>query len=137
MADNFYGKYRAEVVDINDPEHSGRVRFKCPKVLGDLISNWALPCLPPHITGIPPVGTMIWVEFEEGRKDAPIWTGCFYTASQWTKSSGGGDSNSVCISPGGDVLISPTKGVNFSCSGIASNQKFPESKHADLASELG
>lgn len=105
--DEFYGKYRAIVVNTNDPEHSGRLRFTCPKVLGQQISNWALPCLPPHITGVPKVGTMIWVEFEEGRKDAPIWTGCFYTASQWSTATGGCDSKSVNISPPGDLSLKP------------------------------
>ena len=129
MADNFFGKYRGEVVNVNDPEHSGRIKVTCPKVLGEQISNWALPNLPPYYSCVPKVGTMVWVEFEEGRKDAPIWTGCFYTAGQWSEASGGGDSRSMCFNVPG--------GIKFSCSEITSNQKFPESKHADIAGALG
>ncbi len=27
---------------------------------------------------VPPIGAGVWVEFEQGDPDCPIWTGCFY-----------------------------------------------------------
>jgi hypothetical protein len=78
----FYGKYRAEVVDINDPEFCGRVRVKCPRVIGLNSSNWALPCFPPGTFVLPKVGDLVWVEFEGGCVDEPIWIGVFYTPKQ-------------------------------------------------------
>lgn len=36
----FYGKYRAKVVDVNDPERRGRIRVQCPAVLGIYKSAW-------------------------------------------------------------------------------------------------
>lgn len=79
----FYGKYRGEVVDVNDPEQRGRIRVKCPEVLGDQLSRWALPCFPPNTFSLPSKGSLVWVEFEGGDRDNPIWTGVFYTKEQW------------------------------------------------------
>lgn len=80
----FYGKYRAEVVDNNDPDKRGRIRVKCPSVLGEQISRWALPCFPPNTFTIPQAKELVWIEFEGGKKDSPIWNGVFYTKEQLT-----------------------------------------------------
>lgn len=79
----WHGKYRAVVVDINDPERRGRIRVQCPKVLGDYISAWCEPCIPyaTDFSGdfyVPPLNEAIWVEFEEGNVDKPIWNGGWY-----------------------------------------------------------
>lgn len=84
----YYGKYRGKVVNVDDPEKRGRVKVECPSVLGKQISNWALPSLPPFIYYIPPVGSLVWVEFEEGKIDSPIWSGLFYTLEGWAKGAG-------------------------------------------------
>ena len=78
----YYGKYRAQVVDNNDPEKRGRIRVKCPTVLGEQISRWALPCFPPNTFTVPQVGELVWIEFEGGKKDSPIWNGVFYSKEQ-------------------------------------------------------
>lgn len=78
----YYGKYRAIVRDTDDPEKRGRIRVECPAVLGKQLSAWALPNLPPNCFSVPLVGSMVWIEFEGGRKDSPIWTGVFYTTDQ-------------------------------------------------------
>lgn len=79
----YLGKYKGIVKDIQDPEQRGRIKVSCPEVLGNLTSKWALPCLPPNIYAVPPVGSWVWVEFEGGRKDSPIWSGCWYPQEQW------------------------------------------------------
>ena len=84
----YFGKYRAEVVDVADPEQRGRIRVKCPEVLGTQISRWALPCFMPNTFTVPAKGTLVWVEFEGGKKDSPIWTGVFYTKDQWKSKFG-------------------------------------------------
>jgi uncharacterized protein involved in type VI secretion and phage assembly len=81
----FYGKYRGIVVDNNDPNKLGRIKVKVQDVLGDRESGWALPALPYAGDGvglylIPPVDAFVWVEFEHGAPDYPIWTGCFWGA---------------------------------------------------------
>lgn len=84
MAQNkFYGKYRGTVVINVDPEQRGRITAMVPDVLGMIPSSWAMPCLP--IAGkqqgtyfIPQVGAGVWIEFENGDADHPIWTGGFW-----------------------------------------------------------
>lgn len=79
----YFGKYRAVVKDTNDPEKRGRIKVECPEVLGKQLSAWALPCFPPNQFSIPKKDTLVWVEFEGGRIDSPIWVGVFYTKEQW------------------------------------------------------
>jgi hypothetical protein len=78
-----YGKYRAIVKETDDPEKRGRIKVSCPSILGKQLSNWALPCLPPSIFGVPAKDSLVWVEFEGGNKDSPIWSGIFYTTDGW------------------------------------------------------
>jgi hypothetical protein len=81
--ERFYGKYRGLVVENLDPEQIGRVLVQVPDVLGEIPSSWAMPCVP--AAGIqagcfivPPIGSQVWIEFEQGDPDYPIWTGGFW-----------------------------------------------------------
>src|SRR6201996_2388909 len=79
----FYGKYRGLVIENIDPMQIGRVIAQVPDVLGELPSSWAMPCVPAAgIQGgmfiVPPIGSQVWVEFEQGNPDYPIWTGGFW-----------------------------------------------------------
>jgi hypothetical protein len=78
-----YGKYRGLVIENIDPQQIGRVLVQVPDVLGETPSSWAMPCVP--AAGIqagcfmvPPIGSQVWVEFEQGDPDYPIWTGGFW-----------------------------------------------------------
>ncbi len=80
--EKYYGKYRGEVVDNLDPEKRGRVRLHIPSVLGsEMESHWAEPCLPfggladQGLFMVPECGAEVWVEFEAGSINHPIWTG--------------------------------------------------------------
>lgn len=80
---NFLGKYRGTVEDNVDRSGQGRIRVRVPAVLGDSDLSWAMPCVPYAGPGVgffamPPVGANVWVEFEGGDPDYPIWTGCFW-----------------------------------------------------------
>lgn len=79
----FFGKYRGEVENNLDPFQQGRLQVSCPAVLGDGTLSWAMPCVPYAGPGegffnLPPTGAKVWVEFEGGDPDYPIWTGCFW-----------------------------------------------------------
>ena len=79
----FFGKYRGQVTNNVDPEMRGRIQVQVPAVLGEGRNSWALPATPYGGDGvgffaIPPVGANVWVEFEAGSPDSPIWTGCFW-----------------------------------------------------------
>lgn len=84
----FYGKYRAFVVNNDDPEQRGRIRVKVPSVFGQEETFWCLPCMPfggldeQGLFMVPEVGAQVWVEFEEGNPDMPIWTGVFWQPSR-------------------------------------------------------
>jgi uncharacterized protein involved in type VI secretion and phage assembly len=54
-----------------------------PDVGGLIPGTWAMPCFP--MTGkqmgaymLPQVGAGVWVEFEQGNRDYPIWSGSWY-----------------------------------------------------------
>ncbi len=80
----YYGKYRAFVVDNEDPETRGRCKLNIPSVLGESISVWALPVFPYGGGGdfgfvaVPPVGAQVVAEFMEGDVSTPLWTGTFW-----------------------------------------------------------
>ena len=55
----------------------------CLQCLGTGTQSWAYPSVPyaglqTGFYAIPPVGANVWVEFEGGDPDHPIWTGCFW-----------------------------------------------------------
>jgi hypothetical protein len=79
----FLGKYRATVVQNLDPMQIGRIQVIVPDVSNLALSSWAMPCVP--IAGkqegvfmVPQVGAGVWVEFEHGDPDYPIWVGGFW-----------------------------------------------------------
>lgn len=83
----FFGKYRGTVTSNLDPQSMGRVQVEVPAVLGDGRLSWAMPCSPYAGPGvgffaIPPVGANVWVEFEAGDPDYPIWSGCFWAQGE-------------------------------------------------------
>lgn len=79
----FWGKYRGVVADINDPLMTMRIKATVPDVYGDGTSGWAMPCAPfggdqMGFFALPKVGGGVWMEFEHGDPDYPIWTGCWW-----------------------------------------------------------
>lgn len=79
----YFGKYRGEVANNIDPLQMGRVQVKVPGLLGDKQLNWAMPCMPyggksVGFFAVPPTGAKVWVEFERGDPNYPIYTGCFW-----------------------------------------------------------
>ena len=79
----FFGKYRGVVLNNIDPMQMGRLMVQVPDVTSLAPGTWAMPCVP--IAGIqsgmvamPVIGSGVWVEFEQGDADYPIWVGCFW-----------------------------------------------------------
>lgn len=79
----FYGKYRGTVINNIDPMLIGRIQVMVPDVSSFIPTSWAMPCVP--VAGIqngtyavPIIGSGVWVEFEQGDPDYPIWAGCFW-----------------------------------------------------------
>lgn len=79
----YFGKYRGTVTNNVDPMRMGRIQALVPDVTGLLPSTWAMPCL--SVAGfqtglftVPIPGSGVWIEFEQGDPDYPIWVGGFY-----------------------------------------------------------
>ena len=79
----YFGKYRGTVLQNIDPEQRARIQAIVPDVSGILPSSWAMPCVP--IAGkamgtfmVPQIGAGVWIEYEQGDPDYPIWTGGFW-----------------------------------------------------------
>lgn len=83
MSEQFFGKFRGTVLNNIDPLGMGRITASVPAVSLMLPTSWCLPCFPTagRLSGtfyLPQVGSGVWIEFEGGDPDKPIWTGCFY-----------------------------------------------------------
>jgi Type VI secretion system/phage-baseplate injector OB domain len=130
----FWGKYRGTVVNNIDPEQRGRLIVMVPDVLTLVPSTWAEPCTPlAGPTGppmgvymVPPIGAGVWVEFEQGDPDYPIWVGCRWGASSDVPTlakAGLPISPSIILQTAGQncIVISdvpgPTGGIMLRCGG--------------------
>lgn len=82
MSGPYYGKYRGTVINNVDPLQIGRVMAIVPDVTGLAPGTWCNPCFPVAgmqmgIWAVPMIGAGVYVEFEQGNPDYPIWTGCW------------------------------------------------------------
>ena len=87
----YFGKYRGSVIDNIDPMQIGRLMVQVPDISG-FTSSWAMPSVPfgapkKVASSLPKVGASVWIEFEQGDPDHPIWTGCFYSNAAETPPS--------------------------------------------------
>lgn len=85
-ARQFLGKYRGKVADNKDPLAIGRIQCLVPAIAPDAL-NWAMPCTPyagpqEGFFMIPPIGANVWIEFEGGDTNYPIWSGCYWGEKQ-------------------------------------------------------
>jgi uncharacterized protein involved in type VI secretion and phage assembly len=93
MSQKFFGKYRGVVTDNRDPLMLGRIKARVQDVFGSNDSGWALPCTPYAGNGVglflvPPVDAYVWMEFEHGDPDYPVWAGCFWAQGEVPAAAG-------------------------------------------------
>jgi hypothetical protein len=131
----FFGLYRGTVEENVDPLEQGRLLVGVPDVYGMLPGTWAMPCVPlagPKMgTSFmpPPVGTSIWVEFEQGDPQMPVWVGCYWgvpytlglmglvtgidpvpAVTLETETAGVGICDTPTLPPGGNVCLYADEG---------------------------
>jgi len=79
----YFGKYRGTVVNNVDPMQIGRIQAIVPDVTGIVPSSWAMPCVPvaginTGVFTVPQLGSGVWIEYEQGDSDRPIWVGGYW-----------------------------------------------------------
>jgi uncharacterized protein involved in type VI secretion and phage assembly len=112
----YLGKFRGIVSDNADPLRTGRVRATVPDVLGDAESGWALPCAPfggpqAGLFALPPQGAAVWIEFEHGDPDLPVWSGCYWASAADMPPS-------LLVSPPDVVMVSTPGGHTLTLSDL-------------------
>ena len=83
MADQYFGKYTGVVKDNRDADKSGILQVAVPTVfpVGEQVP--ARAALPFGMFFVPENDTRVWVEFEGGDPEYPLWTGVQHTGSTW------------------------------------------------------
>lgn len=124
---NYQGKFKGYVRDAVDPENRGRLRCYCPQVMGtvddkDHWTGWAMPCLPwmggvntldfgsPQPKSITGVEAGVWLEFEGGNPDFPIWVGTFIPAPTVDDPNAQQDLAAAAGDVGGSIVQNPPSG---------------------------
>ena len=77
------GVYRAVVDDDHDPETRGRLLVTVPEAgVGPLWAEACLPPVPAALFTLPGPGSSVWVQFEDGDRKRPVWTGVVWETAQ-------------------------------------------------------
>ena len=73
----FSGVYRATVVKNKDPKKQRRLQVQIATSVGHT-TEWVWPMEPANIsTEVPEVGQGVWVHFQHGDHEYPVWFGAF------------------------------------------------------------
>jgi len=101
----FYGKYDGTVTDIADEQMLGRIMVRVPAVFGRELTVRARPCFPPGHFFVPPVNAHVWVEFEAGDPQHPLWVGTWYPqGTSPTEAQANPPQHRVVHTPSGHVV---------------------------------
>lgn len=76
----YYGLYRATVANNIDPLQRGRIQVIASDATGIVPTTWCEPCMPmagiqQGIYTVPIIGSGVWIQFENGDPDQPVWMG--------------------------------------------------------------
>ena len=89
MAQNkYYGLYQGVVTNIKDPEKRGRIRVRCPEVLGaNAESAWCDPLVTVAYDNggdfcIPALEETVWIQFIAGNANKPVYMGGWWSKNK-------------------------------------------------------
>jgi phage baseplate assembly protein gpV len=108
LGTSYFGKYRGIVTDVGDPENMCRIRARVDSLLDGQQTGWAMPAAPFAGDGhgmviLPQVGSGVWIEFEAGNLDHPIWSGGWWASGQ--RPDPQGDQVRVVVSESGHQVV--------------------------------
>ena len=108
LGSTYYGKYRGIVTDVNDPDNLCRIRARIENLLDGHETGWALPAAPFAGSGhgsvmLPALESGVWIEFEAGNIDNPIWSGGWWASGQ--RPSPQGSKVRVIVSETGNQVV--------------------------------
>lgn len=83
MADEYFAKYTGVVKDNRDADKNGILQVSVPTVFPPEELVPARAALPFGYFFVPENETRVWVEFEGGDPEFPLWTGVQHTPSTW------------------------------------------------------
>lgn len=117
----FYSKYRAIVHDNNDPEKRGRLMLIIPEITMDqpfeewVSSSGGFAGKDYGMQLLPQKGDTIWVEFERGHPEKPLWGHGYHGEGEYPKDEDFEDPATIWFkSPGGTkIAINDTKGYLY------------------------
>jgi len=109
--EKYFGKYRGTALQNIDPLNIGRLMAIVPDVSNVIPSTWAMPCFPfagiqNGFFAVPAIGSGVWIEFEQGNPDYPIWSGCFFGSAAETPAL------ALATPPGLQSIVVQTVGQN-------------------------
>ncbi len=135
-AGRMYGRRKALVVNVDDPDQRGRVKLFIPGLMSGPSTDtaqqtdWADPVMlqgekkdDPEVGAfvVPPVGSYVWVEFQQGRFDFPVYHGGFWRRSKLIPALARGEDDGNTL---GDQSVA---GVTLPGSG-AGNSTYPSNR---------
>lgn len=136
MADKkYYGLYQGIVTNINDPEKRGRIKVRCPEVLGGAVeSAWCDPLVPVAYDNggdfcIPTKDEAVWLQFIAGDVNRPVWQGGWWSKNKTPLGTNYTDMNKVRIISYADCTITMKEGIiNINVGGGVCDLKIENNK---------
>ena len=107
----YYGIYPSFCALNKDPEQRGRIKVKCPEILGgSTLSAWCEPCVNVAYDNggdfyIPVINEGVWIMFIDGDVNKPVWIGGWWQQSKTPLSSGYNDVDKIRIIKYADCVI--------------------------------
>jgi hypothetical protein len=106
VGDRYFGKYSGVVKDNRDDTDQGIVTVTVPTIFPADEIVAARPALPYGVFFVPEVDTGVWVEFEGGDSEFPLWTGVQHTQATWAPEAAVSPPTARAVrTPSGHLLV--------------------------------
>ena len=76
--------YRGLVYDNRDPANKGRLKVSIPSQMGSAVTDWIWPAVSAGYLVTPPAGSQVWITYENGDREMPVWMGMTTTTGGYS-----------------------------------------------------